>query len=54
MTDRKDPHFSGGSQPVQERPTPVPGPGRGAMQYVVIAIAAFTILAGLVFFFRDY
>lgn len=49
---REGPPFQGGSQPVQERPPEVPGPGRSAMQFVVLAIAAMVVLASLMWFFR--
>lgn len=52
MTQKEDLPFQGGSQPVPEHRPEVPGPGRSAMQYVVIAIAVLVILASFVFFFR--
>ena len=48
----KGPPFQDGSQPVPERPPEVPGPGRSAMQFVVLAIAALVVLASLVWFIR--
>jgi hypothetical protein len=46
--DHKDLPFEGGSEPVPQVKEPVPGPGRSAMQYVVIGvcvlIALFTVL----------
>lgn len=52
VTQKEDLPFQGGSQPVPENPPEVPGPGRSAMQYVVIAIAVLVVLAGFVFFIR--
>lgn len=39
-----------GSEPVHEHPPEAPGPGRTAMQYVVIAIGALILLAALLWF----
>ncbi|MDB4951212.1 MAG: hypothetical protein JWM27_3861 [Gemmatimonadetes bacterium] len=44
--------YEGGSQPVRERPPEVPGPGRGAMQIVVLAIAAMVVLGALMWLVR--
>jgi hypothetical protein len=50
--DPKDePPFDGGAQPVPERPPEVPTPGRSAMQYVVIIVAALVLLAGVLYLF---
>ena len=46
---RRDPPFEGGSQPVTEHPPEVPTAGRSVLQWVVIAIAAMVVLAGLLY-----
>lgn len=48
---REEPPFEGGSQSVPESPPEVPGPGRSAMQTVVIVIAVLVVLAALVWIF---
>jgi hypothetical protein len=44
--------YSGGSQPVRETPPEVPGPGRSAIQVVVLVIAALVVLAAVAWIFR--
>jgi hypothetical protein len=46
------PPYSGGSQPVEQSPPEAPGPGRTAMQWVVLAIAAIVVLSALVWLVR--
>jgi hypothetical protein len=48
---REEPAFEGGSQPVPESAPEMPGPGRSAMQIVVIVIAVLVVLAALVWIF---
>jgi hypothetical protein len=43
----REPPFEGGSQPVQESRPEMPGPGRSAMQWVVIAIAVLVVIFAL-------
>lgn len=43
----EDPPFEGGSQPVEEHPTPVPHEGRSAMQIFVIAVGVLALLGAL-------
>jgi hypothetical protein len=43
-----EPPFEGGSQPVPESQPEMPGPGRSAMQTVVIVVAVLVVLAALV------
>jgi hypothetical protein len=49
-SDRGEPPFEGGSQPVHESRQEVPGGGRTAMQTIVIVLAVLVVLAGLIWF----
>lgn len=40
-----------GTEPVQEHPPEVPGPGRTPMQYAVIVLGVLVLLAALLWFF---
>lgn len=50
MADDREPRYQGGSQPVPEHRSEVPGPGRGAMQTVVIVVAVLVLLAVVAWF----
>lgn len=43
----QDPPFEGGSQPVPERVSDTPGPGRSTLQVVVIVVAVLVLLAAV-------
>lgn len=47
----KEPPFQGGSQPVKEHASEVPGPGRSVAQGLVLVLGAVVLLAGLMWFF---
>lgn len=49
--DHKDLPFEGGSEPVPQVKESVPGPGRGAMQYVVIGVCVLIALFSLLWVF---
>ena len=49
--DHKDLPFDGGSEPVPQVREPVPGPGRSAMQYVVIGVCVLIALATVLMLF---
>ncbi|HEX7243613.1 MAG TPA: hypothetical protein VF263_25225 [Longimicrobiaceae bacterium] len=51
-TPDRDPPFEGGSQPVQQKPDPVPGPGRGFGQVFVIVLSVLAVAAAVVWFFK--
>jgi hypothetical protein len=46
--DHKDLPFEGGSEPVPQVKETVPGPGRSAMQYVVIGVCALVVIFSLI------
>jgi hypothetical protein len=51
VADRdEEPPFEGGAQPVKEHPTGIRGGGRGAIQTVVVVVAALVVLAALLWF----
>ena len=43
----EEPPYEGGSQPVPEKPSEVPGPGRGVGQTVIVVLAVLVVLAAL-------
>ena len=49
--DRKEPPFDGGSQPVPHQTDPVPGPGRGAAQWLTILLCVLVVAAVAVYVF---
>jgi hypothetical protein len=49
--DHKDLPFEGGSEPVPQVKESVPGPGRSAMQYVVIGVCVLIALFSLLWVF---
>lgn len=51
MADPHETPSQGGSHPVHEEPSEVPGPGRTGMQAVVWVIAALVVLAVIAWFF---
>jgi hypothetical protein len=51
MRDDEAP-FEGGSQRVREHPPEVPGPGRSALQFVVLAVCAMVVVSAVIWFFR--
>ena len=44
--------FRAGSQPVRQSPPEVPGPGRGAMQIVVLVIALLVAVGAVAWIFH--
>lgn len=48
-SEKQDPPFEHGAQPVPERAPEVPSGGRTVMQTVVIVIGVLAVLAGLIY-----
>ena len=46
-----EPPFEDGAQPVPHQKEPVPGPGRGAAQWITIVLSVLVVAATLVYIF---